>query len=156
MHGWGKKTTKLSFGDETILSVFCPVFFICTDNFAFSLGFQCVSGRGRSTETLHEGCHGGEGREPCGSDPRGTGGGGRTHLHKAVPEDRSDFAVLPSFPDCLPCELEDAFLDSPMGQHYFVTLNTETQRPFRVQGVVLFSYSCVTPRTKFLRLWLVG
>lgn len=48
-----------------------------------------------------------------------------------------------------------------MGQHYLVTLNIETKRqtfemPLSVQGLTLFSYSCVTPRMKFLRLWRVG
>lgn len=49
-----------------------------------------------------------------------------------------------------------------MGQHYLVTLNMEPERPRPpevppcIQGLVLFSYSCVTPRMKFLRLWLVG
>lgn len=69
-----------------------------------------------------------------------------------------------SFPklDSLPCELEESFLDSPVGQYYFVILNIETQRlrsseiPLKVQGLVLLPYSCVTPRMKSLRLWLVG
>lgn len=123
------KNPKLSFRDETILRVFGPVFFICTDNFAFSLGFQCLSGWGRSTETLHEGCHSGEGREPGGSDPGGTGGSWGGTLTEEVTEDRCDI-VAPPLPklDSLPCEPEEAFLDSQMGQHYFVTLTIEALR----------------------------
>lgn len=46
----------------------CSSFALTT---AFSLGFQCLSGWGRSPKTLHEGCDSGEGREPRRSDPRG-------------------------------------------------------------------------------------
>lgn len=84
-------------------------------------------------------------------------------LQKEVSEGRCDwlhflFPKLHSFT----CALEEDCLDSQMGQHYLVTLNIEPERPRPpevapcVQGLVLFSYSCVTPRMKFLRLWLVG
>lgn len=105
---WVVKTNKtpnfllfllFHFENETVLYVFCPAFFICTVNFAFCLGFQCLSGRGRSTKTLHEGCHSGEGREPCGSDPRGTGRGQGGKSQEEVTEGRCDFAVLYLFPN---------------------------------------------------------
>lgn len=75
-HAWvGKKKPDPKLSSE--MKQYCLCFAQCSLSALttlFCLGFQCLSGRGRSPETLHEGCHSGEGREPCGSDPRGTGG----------------------------------------------------------------------------------
>lgn len=52
--------------------------------------------------------------------------------------------------ESLSCELEEAFLDSWMGQHYFVTLNIETQGlrsseiPLRVRGLCFPLQLCDT------------